>query len=283
MNNSAYLFNNKTTESQKKANELKEKVSDLLKSNEFPFELKEKALFMVKNAGVSGLNKMLKELSEYIQKPKPSVTDTYIVLFDVPCEQYNKVKELGFKTIKINDTWIRYRKILSDKFDAMIPFIKKISSEISMMKSTEPRLAVDEYLKYKKEEDEYKRENDGVACEEVVELKKWYARTLKESLGNEIIYRNIKITKKYAETSRAVLVDFEFFGGISVSCGCCGLPLDNEISKACGIGPVCATKIGLPRPTMENAKEILVKLNEKMKELKNVEKIWIPKSQIKGA
>ena len=117
---------------------------------------------------------------------------------------------------------------------------------------------------------------------QVVEVTKWYARVVAEELGNEIAFRNIKITNVYKETSKAMLVDFEFYGGIGCSCGVCGRGLTNAVSKATGIGPVCAMKMGMPRPTMENAIETVKLLEEKVKELKTVESKWVPLSQIKN-
>ena len=117
---------------------------------------------------------------------------------------------------------------------------------------------------------------------QIVEVKAWYARAFKQQHNTEFAYRNIKILKVHRETFKALQVDIEFFGGIATSCGCCGRPLDNAISKACGIGPICAVKIGLPRPTLESAKETLEALNKKAHSLGQFHSIWIPKSQIIG-
>jgi hypothetical protein len=115
---------------------------------------------------------------------------------------------------------------------------------------------------------------------QVYETTKWYGKIIKEKLGIGVIFRNIRVLNIYKETDRAILVDAELFGGIGRCCGVCGRYLDNEISRATGIGPVCASKMGLPRPTMENAKEIVKLLEAKSKEAGLIEKVWIPKSQI---
>lgn len=78
-----------------------------------------------------------------------------------------------------------------------------------------------------------------------------------------------------------MLVDAEFFGGVARACAVCGRVLDNDISRASGIGPICAGKMGLPRPTRENANEILKQLEEKTKNMAPIERKWIPKSQMK--
>jgi hypothetical protein len=72
----------------------------------------------------------------------------------------------------------------------------------------------------------------------------------------------------------------KLYGGVARCCGICGRDLDNEISKAAGIGPICATKFGFPRPTIETAAEINKMLEEKFRQAGTIEKKWIPKSQV---
>ena len=115
-----------------------------------------------------------------------------------------------------------------------------------------------------------------------VELKKWYGNILKDELGNDFAFRNVEIKKVYRETQKAILADFKFYGGIMCSCGVCGKTLTDEISKATGIGPVCAKKLGLPRPTLTNVKEVITELNKVVDAMPEVNKKWIPKSQIKN-
>lgn len=115
----------------------------------------------------------------------------------------------------------------------------------------------------------------------VMEVKAWYARKFKEEHNTGYAFRNLKVLKILKETERAYQMDVEFFGGIASSCGCCGRDLDNAVSKAVGIGPICAEKIGLPRPTLETAKEILEELEKKSKAQGVFNGVWIPKSQVK--
>lgn len=115
----------------------------------------------------------------------------------------------------------------------------------------------------------------------VVEVTKWYSKIFKENNNTNFIFRNFKILNVYVETAKAIQVDLEFFGGVASCCGVCGRSLDNSVSIATGIGPICASKLGLPRPTMENAKDIIKQMEELSKNQGVFEKVWIPKSQIK--
>jgi hypothetical protein len=120
---------------------------------------------------------------------------------------------------------------------------------------------------------------DGV----VLEMKAWYAKAFKENHNTAYAFRNLKVIKALRETEKAIQVDAEFFSGIACSCGVCGRELNNDISRATGIGPICAEKIGLPRPTMDKAKEIVAQLEALSKAQGIFKGVWIPKSQIKRA
>jgi hypothetical protein len=115
----------------------------------------------------------------------------------------------------------------------------------------------------------------------VLEVSKWYAGVFKENNNTNYAFRNIEVINVYRETEKAIQVDAKFFGGIASSCGACGRELNNDISRATGIGPICAAKMGFPRPTMENAKDIVKKLEEASKAEGTFKGVWIPKSQIK--
>lgn len=116
----------------------------------------------------------------------------------------------------------------------------------------------------------------------ILEMSAWYARTFQENHKTAYAFRNMKINQVHRETAKALQVDAEFFSGIASTCGVCGRPLSNDISRATGIGPICAEKIGLPRPTMATAKEV-VKLMEAMSTAQGeFKEVWIPKSQIKN-
>jgi SWI/SNF-related matrix-associated actin-dependent regulator 1 of chromatin subfamily A len=115
----------------------------------------------------------------------------------------------------------------------------------------------------------------------VIETTAWYSKTFKESHNTSYAFRNFKVLKFLGETSKAYHVDVEFFSGISCTCGVCGRGLTNDVSKATGIGPVCAEKIGLPRPTLESAKETVKQMESLSQQQGQFTSIWIPKSQIK--
>lgn len=116
----------------------------------------------------------------------------------------------------------------------------------------------------------------------VLEMSAWYAKAFQENHKTAYAFRNLKINQVHRETPKALQVDAEFFSGIASTCGVCGRILSNDISRATGIGPICAEKIGLPRPTMETAKEI-VKMMESMSTAQGeFQQVWIPKSQIKN-
>jgi SWI/SNF-related matrix-associated actin-dependent regulator 1 of chromatin subfamily A len=115
----------------------------------------------------------------------------------------------------------------------------------------------------------------------VIETKAWFAKTFRDNHNTSLAFRNFKVLKVTNETKKAYQVDIEFFSGISCTCGYCGRILDNPVSKATGIGPICAEKMGLPRPTLETAKEIVKKMEELSKKQGQFLNVWIPKSQIK--
>ena len=202
------------------------------------------------------------------------------------------LKELGFRAIKIEGQWLQYRRVLEDKLNHWKKEIESKDSSLVVFKANnynhwseiesllKPRLAlVKEALELEREINP-PTEPTGIEVSSFIEVKKWYAGIVKDELNLGFMFRNWRVKKIYRETQKAVLVDAEAFGGILTSCGVCGRKLDNKISKATGIGPICAEKIGLERPTMENAKEIVEELEKKVKALKPITKKWIPKSQI---
>lgn len=117
----------------------------------------------------------------------------------------------------------------------------------------------------------------------VVEMTKWYATKFQEQHETKFAFRNLKILKVKVETERAFLVDVEFFGGISNSCGCCGKRLTDRFSVATGIGPICAERLGIPRITdLEQAHLVIEQMGRICREAGVFKEVWIPKSQIRG-
>lgn len=96
----------------------------------------------------------------------------------------------------------------------------------------------------------------------------------------KVCFRNLEIVRVERETQKAVLVDVRFVSKIVTSCHVCGQPLDTEISKACGIGPVCAKKIGFPRPKLKDAGAILLAVEQMARDVGVIQSIWLPKSCI---
>lgn len=118
------------------------------------------------------------------------------------------------------------------------------------------------------------------------ELNKYASRSVLEEVNRnrqqpiEYLYRNITINKVEAETAKAVRIRFEFYGGIGRNCHVCGASLDTEVSRACGIGPVCAKRMGLPRPNANNASIVLAQIEEIAGSFGEIGPVWVPKSCI---
>lgn len=117
---------------------------------------------------------------------------------------------------------------------------------------------------------------------EMIEVKPWIAHRLQADAGLEFFFRNLEIVEVQGESPKAYKVTVKFVTKIVCNCHICGRDLDNEISKATGIGPVCADKMGLPRPTLATAKDTLALIEAKCAAIGVVGPVWIPKSQIKG-
>lgn len=212
-----------------------------------------------------------------------AMTDGYAVAYGKTYDHSAKFQQYGFTLKKIDNKWIWLRSVLFDKFQFWNKAVEGFGQGIEcfyIKDLTQISQAIEESKEIKtvvKRPDIESHKLDG----SVVEVKKWYANILKEKNNTQYAFRNLKILKVKQETPRAILADVEFFSGISSSCGCCGLALSNDISRATGIGPICATKIGLPRPTMETAKEIVKELESLSKAQGVFKDVWIPKSQIK--
>jgi len=115
----------------------------------------------------------------------------------------------------------------------------------------------------------------------IIEVKAWIARRLAADLHETVFFRNLKIAEVLRETAKAYEVKVEFVSTIVTSCHICGRELDTDVSRAVGIGPVCADKLGIPRPTLETAHETLKLIDQRCKEIGILGPVWIPKSQIK--
>lgn len=116
---------------------------------------------------------------------------------------------------------------------------------------------------------------------EQIEIKRGTANRLKREKILMMFFHNLEVVEVLDETPRGYKLNVRFVSSVCTNCHNCGLPLDTDISRACGIGPVCAKKnFGVKRPTVENAQEVLKLLDKYCLEVGVVEKVWIPKSQI---
>lgn len=113
-----------------------------------------------------------------------------------------------------------------------------------------------------------------------ITIRKWFANNKMKELNLKLFFRNLVIEEVLNETDRAVQVKVRFNSKITTCCHICGLNLDNEISKACGIGPVCAKRLGFKRVTIADAGAILQKIKEEAQIAGVIGPIWVPKSQI---
>lgn len=192
-------------------------------------------------------------------------------------------QKLGFTFSWDHKVW--YRACLQDKFEYYRMHVEALSKQVeacwvnTLEDIPKLRQAIKEEIgEEQKRKSLESHEHDG----QIFEVSKWYAQRFKENNNTQYTFRNLEILKVHSETPRAYLVDAKFFSGIASSCGVCGRGLDNDTSRATGIGPICASKLGLPRPTMETAKLVVAEL-EKLSEAQGVfHQVWVPKSQIKS-
>jgi len=116
-----------------------------------------------------------------------------------------------------------------------------------------------------------------------IEIKRWLANRMAEKLKLTIFFRNLEVMEVLDETVKAYKVSIRFVSTVANSCHCCGKDLDTEISRASGIGPVCAKKyFQIKRPSVETAGEILATLDKYCLEVGTIREVWIPKSQMVG-
>ena len=115
-------------------------------------------------------------------------------------------------------------------------------------------------------------------------LKRYVARGISEQYGlDKITPITVTISEVNALTQKAVRVKGKMTFTDVGCCRCCGKDLTDCISKASGIGPVCAKYMGIKRPTTQSEIDVFNKnLKEKIEEMGEFE-FWVPKSQIKNA
>jgi len=115
---------------------------------------------------------------------------------------------------------------------------------------------------------------------EILGIKAWLAREVAKELGLEVAFRNIEIVELHRETAKAIQCTFKYVSRIANRCHICGLELDTEVSRACGIGPTCAKRLGFKRATLADARNILAKVEEIANSIGVKGPRWLPKSQV---
>ena len=119
-----------------------------------------------------------------------------------------------------------------------------------------------------------------IAVGDQIEIKAWVARRIAEELVLGVVFRNLEVVEILGQSKKAMQVKVRFVSKIAASCHVCGLELDTEVSRACGIGPTCAKKLGIKRPTLANAHEVLAELEVLAGKVGVVGPVWVPFSQI---
>ena len=115
-------------------------------------------------------------------------------------------------------------------------------------------------------------------------LKRYVARGISEEyeLG-KVTPITVTVSEINALTPKAVRVKGKMTFTDVGCCRNCGRDLTDWISKASGMGPVCAKYLGIKRPTTKaEIAEFNKNLKEKIEEMGEFE-FWIPKSHIKNA
>lgn len=126
-----------------------------------------------------------------------------------------------------------------------------------------------------------KTDDFSISVGETFEIKTWLAKRLQEDSGASFFFRNLRVTSVERETEKAYLLSVKFVSSIARSCHICGRALDDEISRATGIGPVCASKLGIDRPKLETADTTLKLIDTLCNDIGEIGPVWVPKSQIK--
>jgi hypothetical protein len=117
---------------------------------------------------------------------------------------------------------------------------------------------------------------------ERIEIGRGLANALKKKLHMKAFFSNLEIVQVRNENKFGYRVDIRFVSGICQNCHFCGKDLDVPISKASGIGPVCAKQYLAVRPTELTAEKIIALIDKYCQTVGVVENVWIPKDKIKA-
>jgi len=153
------------------------------------------------------------------------------------------------------------------------PFLLSVQERMLSGKSlTEKQEAA--VLKFMQPRAEKTPKDFSLSRGDVIEVSNWMAKKLAEKLSIRYIFRNLTIAEFTAETDKAIAARIEFYHKPAVNCHICGRFLDNPESRALGIGPICAEKIGV-----SNYRDSLSFIKEHCREVGTLGPVWIPKSQ----
>lgn len=287
----SFYFYKSTQKSANEAKQLRDQLTEMLNTHSLPFEVRDYAQVMLKRAGKTGLNKALAKIRKTFKEPmleKRVANLSLCVVYGNTFHHREALANHGFKARKLNNNkWINFKEVYEDKFQFWKQALLDLDEELVVVQSKTLEFAeeiindFEEAVKEEPKKVEATEIEDHEMKNKVLEMKAWFARILQEKTNAPIKFRNIKILKVRRETLKAYLVDIEFYSGIVSTCGVCGRALTNDISRMTGIGPICADRLNMPRPTIETAKEFMKSLDEKFKQIGQFESIWIAKSQIK--
>jgi hypothetical protein len=116
----------------------------------------------------------------------------------------------------------------------------------------------------------------------LITISKTIANKKAEEFNMAYFFRNLVVVETHRETFKAVQLTVKFQSDITTTCHICGRNLSCEVSKATGIGPVCAEKLGFKRPTLKDSVKILQSVEKLVKQVGDIGPLWIPKYSIKN-
>lgn len=114
----------------------------------------------------------------------------------------------------------------------------------------------------------------------VLEVKKSMARRLQEEYKMSHLFYILEVVNTFRETEKAIYVSVRLVPRFANNCMICGLTLENQVSRATGIGPICAKKTGIARYSIGDAQFVLKEIESKLP--KGERTMWVPRSTIKG-
>ena len=108
-----------------------------------------------------------------------------------------------------------------------------------------------------------------------VVVNKFMASKIGEATGLLRPHYGLEILAVHHETEKAWLVDAKLSAKKTCYCAICGIELTNPTSRARGIGPICAEKVGVGY-----SETSVAELEDKLVDYK-VQKVWIAKKCVK--